>query len=97
VHESFGGSGEDDFMAVPTANQLLAYFERTNREHPDQHWLNGAELCRRWLALQPQESVSQSEVDECLARLESEPNEGSAWFDLRIQFRRWARLHGFRA
>jgi hypothetical protein len=84
-------------MRLPGATELLAYFERTNREYPNRHWENGAEICRRWLTLQGQENVSQSEIDAIMSRLKSEPNYGSGWFDLEIQFSRWARQRGLRA
>ena len=76
---------------------FLRYFEATNRDYPDERWQNGAELSRRWLAMQAQDQISQAEIDEFLELLQAEPNkQGSGWWDLDIHFRRWARSLGFR-
>jgi hypothetical protein len=78
------------------AEQLLRYFEGVDREHPGPHWQNGAEMCRRWLGLLAG-NPSQADIDAFVARLEVEPNCGSGWLDLGMQFRHWARSRGFRA
>ena len=78
------------------ADQLLRYFEGVDREYPGEHWRNGAAMCRRWQELlsgQP----AQADIDAFVARLEAEPNYGSGWLDLGMQFRHWARQRGFRA
>jgi hypothetical protein len=53
-------------------------------------------MCRRWQALltgQP----TQADIEDFVTRLEAEPNYGSGWLDLGMQFRHWARSRGFRA
>ena len=78
------------------AEELLRYFEGVDRASPGEHWRNGAAMCRRWqemLAGQPM----QADIDAFVARLEAEPNYGSGWMDLGLQFRHWARQCGFRA
>ena len=77
------------------AAELLTYFESISRSSSDTHWRNGAEMCRRWLALMAQ-PATQGDIDLFLARLESEPNPGSGWTDLGMRFRHWARARGFR-
>ena len=79
------------------ANELLQYFEGVNREYPGEHWRNGAEMCRRWLLLADVPGVSQVDIDAFVARLRSEPNPGSGWTDLGMQFKYWARTRGFAA
>lgn len=78
------------------AEDFLRYFEGVNRQYPGEHWRNGAEMSRRWLALLAGEPT-QADIDEFVARLEAEPNYGSGWLDLGMQFRSWARQCGFRA
>lgn len=78
------------------ADELLQYFEGVNRKYPGEHWCNGAAMCRRWLAL-ISDGATQADIDQFVARLESEPHPGSGWFDLGLQFRHWARSQGFKA
>ena len=78
------------------ADELLQYFEGVNREYPGAQWRNGADMCRRWLQLITL-GATQADVDEFVARLESENNYGSGWLDLGMQFRHWARTQGFTA
>jgi hypothetical protein len=78
------------------AEQLLRYFEGVDREYPGQHWRNGAEMCRRWQALLTGHPT-QADIEDFVTRLEAEPNYGSGWLDLGMQFRHWARSRGFRA
>ncbi len=76
--------------------RLIRYFEGVERESPGKHWRNGAAMCRRWRTMltgQP----TQVDIDEFVARLEAEPNYGSAWLELTMQFRHWARRRGLRA
>jgi hypothetical protein len=85
----------DEIRLPVGATELLAYFEGISRDNPDPHWHNGAEMCRRWMSLTSRPST-QAEIDEFVARLETEPTPGSAWIDLGLQFRHWARSQGFR-
>jgi hypothetical protein len=78
------------------AEKFLRYFEGVAGQYPGEHWRDGAELCRRWLALLSS-GATQPDIDEFVARLEAEKNQGSGWLDLSMQFRRWARANGFRA
>lgn len=78
------------------AEKLLRYFESIDREYPGEHWRNGAEMCRRWLQLLA-DGATQTDIDQFVARLESEPGSGSGWLDLGMQFRHWARSQGFKA
>lgn len=74
------------------AEQLLHYFARLGDSGV--HFHNGAEMCCRWKLLlvgQP----TQAEIDAFVSRLESEPDFGSGWQDLNMQFRYWARTQGF--
>jgi hypothetical protein len=79
------------------AGELLNYFEDVNREDPDEHWQNGADMCRRWLALADATAVSQAEIDDFVAQLKAEPKPGTDWIDLGMQFKHWARSRGFTA
>ncbi len=76
--------------------QFVKYFEQVNREFPSEHWANGIEAAKRWLALATQDEVTQLEVDEFLARLRAEPTSGSGWWDMARQFKYWAKQGGFR-
>ena len=76
------------------ADELLEYFESVNREYPSRHWRDGAEMCRRWRGL-ISSGATQADVDEFVARLESEKDCGAGWLDLGLQFRHWARSRGF--
>jgi hypothetical protein len=78
------------------AMELLRYFEAVGKAYPsDDHWRNGAEMCRKWHLLLTADHQTQAEVDALLKRLESEPEPGSGWYDLNLQFRHWARSRGF--
>jgi len=84
-------------MSFPAGPQdFIDYFERVNRGHPGEHWANGVDVAKRWLSLAAQPHVSQSDVDELLARLRGEPDPGSGWTDLTWQFEHWAEQRGFR-
>lgn len=84
-------------VALPTGpEQLLQYFEAAARESGDPHWRNGVEACSRWLAL-IDGIVTQTEIDQLIAWLDAEPDPGSGWLDLELQFRAWARDQGFTA
>lgn len=84
-------------MQLPVgADELLRYFEGVSREHAGEHWHNGVEMCRRWLQLIAT-GATQIDVDEFVARLQSEKDHGSGWVDLGLQFRHWARSRGFTA
>jgi len=76
------------------AAQLRHYFEEMARAHPDPHWRNGVVLCNQWLGLIAG-PATQADIDRFIARLDSEPEPGSGWLDLAIQFRAWARAQGF--
>jgi hypothetical protein len=76
--------------------ELLGYFEFVGGKNPDNHWRNGADMCRWWLAFIAN-GATQTDIDKFVARLESEPNSGSGWLDLGMQFRHWARTQGFNA
>ena len=78
------------------AKELLEYFEGVAREHPEEHWRSGADLCRWWLCLAAG-PIGQGDVDQFIQRLESEKAAGSGWLDLGLQFRAWARTQGFAA
>lgn len=83
--------------ALPTGpEQFLQYFEDAARESDDPHWRNGVETCTRWLAL-TDGLVTQTEIDQLIARLDAEPDPGTGWVDLDLQFRAWARDRGFTA
>lgn len=82
---------------VTGARQLLVYFERLRRGSSDPRGARGAEMCRRWMTLQERGEVSQNDIDAFLAGLEAEPEPGSGWMDLGMQFRHWARTRGFQA
>lgn len=84
-------------MGAQWADKLLQYFEGVNWQDPGDHWRDGAEMCRRWLCLLSAEDVSQRDVDTFIARLRMEPNRGTGWIELDIQFRHWARSRGFAA
>lgn len=77
------------------AAELLRYFEDVEREYPDPHWRNGAEMCRQWLCL-TSGPLTQEDVDEFVRKLVAEQNPGSGWLDLGMQFRAWARDRGFK-
>jgi len=64
------------------SHELLEYFEQVNNSYPGQHWRNGVEMCRRWIAMQSNLALTREEVDAFLERLDSEPNPGSGWIDL---------------
>lgn len=85
-----------DFGLPSGPVQLLGYFERVDREYPGEHWRRGAEMCRRWIELVAGEPC-QADVDAFVSDLEGEPNPGSGWIDLGLQFRHWARGCGFSA
>lgn len=84
-------------IALPTApEQLLHYFEAVARKSGDPRSRNGAEMCARWLALIDR-FVTQAEIHQFLERLSAEPDPGTGWLDLELQFRAWARDKGFAA
>lgn len=77
-------------------DELRCYFASVSAEYPeDPHWKNGVEMCDRWLQLSGSPSVTQTDIDLFIKRLAEEKDAGSGWLDLGIQFRYWARLHGF--
>lgn len=77
------------------AEELLQYFEGVDRDYPGEHLRNGAEMCRRWQVLMTT-LPTQADIDTFVARLEAEPNFGTGWLDLGMQFRHWALQQGFR-
>lgn len=77
--------------------QLREYFASVSAAHPeDVHWRNGVEMAERWFAYCRRDDVSQAEIDQFIHRMQQEPNHGSGWFDLLLQFKWWARQKGFR-
>jgi hypothetical protein len=76
------------------AAELLAYFEGVSRQDADPHWRRGADLCREWLVFRAR-PATQADIDQFVARLQSEPTPSTGWFDLGMQFRTWARAQGF--
>ncbi len=70
--------------------ELLAYFERLSNEQPDSQYSIGAAMTREWLVLQHRGSVSQTEFDSFLQRLEDIESPGSGYYDLWIRVRHWA-------
>jgi len=76
------------------AAELLAYFEGVSRQDPDPHWRNGAEMCRRWMDLTAQ-PATQADIDQFIARVDTEPTPSTGWVDLGLQFRHWARAQHF--
>jgi hypothetical protein len=77
------------------ASGLLRYFEGVARASARPHWRNGVVMCNRWLGLIAG-PATQADIDRFIEQLVSEPEPGSGWLDLGIQFRAWARSQGFR-
>lgn len=70
--------------------RLLAYFDRLSNEQSDPQYSIGAAMTREWLVLKHQGSISQTEFDSFLQRLEDIEPPGSGYFDLWIRVRHWA-------
>lgn len=76
--------------------QLEAYFVSVNQSVPHLRWAkNGIQLCRWWAELQEKNTPTQADIDAFLALLNTEPEIGSGWVDLGLQFSYWARQRGF--
>ena len=74
---------------------LRAYYARCVAGSPAYpHWAHGVEVCDRWLELQERADLGQTDIDQLLARLESEIKRGSMWPHLTSQFRAWAKERG---
>jgi len=73
------------------------YFERLAQQNPSPHGGNGVAICQQFLELQHRQAVSQSDVDNLLARLVAEPSPGTGWYEVEILCRHWARQRGFEA
>lgn len=76
-------------------NQLEAYFASVNQVYPGRQWVNGIQMCRWWAELQEKDTLTQADIDAFLALLNAEPDIGSGWADLGLQFSHWARQRGF--
>ena len=84
-------------MPLPEGpEQLRSYFAGVSARNPDQpHWTNGVMMCDWWLRLCAAASVTQTEIDSFIRRLDDEKDNGTGWLDLGLQFKHWARGRGF--
>lgn len=80
----------------PVGQKLLEYFRRLHRAYPWAHWGDKVRVCEEWRSMLNRPDVTQEEIDAVLDRLRDETNFGSAWFELGMHFRAWARECGFR-
>ena len=76
-------------------DKMRRYFVRVGSESPDPHWANGVMMCDWWIRLQEARIIPQSEIDSFLKRLAEEKNPGSGWLEIHLQFKIWAKEHGF--
>jgi len=75
-------------------SHFLDYFQAMSKIDTSPHWQAGIDVCRHWIPIEL-DGMDQRKAEALQARLNSEPDPGPMWLELRRRIAYWIDLCGF--